>query len=134
MKESEFYKSTDYKALTSEERTVFRNVVTTLSEMGLFRVVDIPVIAGYARNVVLARIAARDVQRLGTVIKFQDRGCDKWKTNPAVDIMTRAQLAYEATAVKLGLTPTGRKRMKGEEKTVSEVEKFMRGFDNGSES
>ena len=111
--------STDYKALTESERTVFKQVVNTLSEAGTFRPADIPVIAGYARNVVLARIAAKDVQRLGTVIEFKDRGFTKYKTNPAVDIMTKAQLAYEATAIKLGLTPTGRKRLKGEEKVKS---------------
>lgn len=110
------FNSTDYKALTDAERTVFRNVVTTLSDQGLFRPVDVPVIAAYARNVVLARVAAKDVQRLGTVIEFKDRGFTKYKTNPAVDIMNKAQNAYEATAIKLGLTPTGRKRLKDFEK------------------
>jgi len=116
--------STDYKALTEAERTVFKQVVNTLSELGFFRYADIPVIAGYARNVVLARIAAKDIQRLGTVIEFKDRGFTKYKTNPAVDIMTKAQNAYEATAVKLGLTPTGRKRLKGEEREKSDSEKW----------
>ena len=116
--------STDYKALTEAERTVFKQVVNNLSEHGLFRFADIPVIAGSARNVVLARIAAKDVQRLGTVIEFKDRGFTKYKTNPAVDIMTKAQNAYEATAIKLGLTPTGRKRLKGEEKTKTDSEKW----------
>ena len=117
------YNSADYKALTEAERTVFRNMVSALSERGLFNPLDVPVIAAYARNVVLARIAARDVQRLGTVIEFEDRGYTKYKTNPAVDIMNKAQNAYEATAIKLGLTPTGRKRLKGEEKvkTASEA-------------
>ena len=117
------YNSADYKALTEAERTVFRNMVSALSERGLFNPLDVPVIAAYARNVVLARIAARDVQRLGTVIEFEDRGYTKYKTNPAVDIMYKAQAAYEATAIKLGLTPTGRKRLKGEEKvkTASEA-------------
>ena len=116
------YNSADYKALTEAERTVFRNMVSALSERGLFNPSDVPIIAAYARNVVLARIAARDVQRLGTVIEFQDRGFTKYKTNPAVDIMNKAQAAYEATAIKLGLTPTGRKRLKGEEKTKTASE------------
>ena len=116
------YNSADYKALTEAERTVFRNMVSALSERGLFNPLDVPVIAAYARNVVLARIAARDVQRLGTVIEFEDRGYTKYKTNPAVDIMYKAQAAYEATAIKLGLTPTGRKRLKGEEKVKSPSE------------
>ena len=116
------FNSADYKALTDAERTVFRNMVSALSERGLFNPLDVPVIAAYARNVVLARIAARDVQRLGTVIEFEDRGYTKYKTNPAVDIMNKAQAAYEATAIKLGLTPTGRKRLKGEEKTKTASE------------
>ncbi len=116
------YNSADYKALTEAERTVFRNMVTTLEERGLFSPSDVAIIAAYARNVVLARIAARDVQRLGTVIEFEDRGYTKYKTNPAVDIMNKAQAAYEATAIKLGLTPTGRKRLKDEEKTKSASE------------
>ena len=108
------YNSADFRSLTDAERTIFRNVVETLDGKGLFDVADVPVIAAYARNVVLARIAAKDVQKIGTVIEFQDRGCTKWKTNPAVDIMYKAQNAYEATAIKLGLTPTGRKRLKDE--------------------
>ena len=94
---------------------MFRSVVDNLDERGLFKLTDLPVIASYARNVVLARVAARDVERLGTVIEFKDRGCTKWKTNPAIEVMNKAQNAYEATAVRLGLTPTGRRRMKGEE-------------------
>ena len=127
------YGSTDYKALTDAERTVFRDVVKTLVERGLFLYADIPVIAGYARNVVLARVAARDVQKVGTVIEFQDRGCTKWKVNPAVDIMTRAQTAYESTAIRLGLTPTGRKRLKGEEKMATALESFMEKLKDGSQ-
>jgi P27 family predicted phage terminase small subunit len=108
------YKSTDYRSLTETARTVFKNVCEVLDERGLFHVEDVPIIAGYARNVVLARVAARDIERLGTVIEYMDRGYKMVKTNPAVDIMNKAQNAYEATAVKLGLTPTGRKRLKGE--------------------
>ena len=117
------YNSTDYRGLTDAARTVFRNVCETLDERGLFHVESVPIIAGYARNVVLARVAARDIERLGTVIEYQDRGYMMVKTNPAVDIMNKAQNAYEATAIKLGLTPTGRKRLKGEEKakTASEA-------------
>ena len=118
----EIYGTADYKSLTKPERTVFKNLVEVLSERGLFHAEDIPIIAGYARNVVLARVAARDVQRLGTVIEFEDRGYKKVKTNPAVDIMRKAQDAYEDTAIKLGLTPTGRKRLKGEEKTKTASE------------
>ena len=58
------------------------------------------------------------------MIEFKDRGCTKWKTNPAVMIMTQAQNAYEATAIRLGLTPTGRKRLKGEERLKTASEKW----------
>ena len=123
------FNSGDFKSLTKPEQTIFRNVVELLDQKGLLDPADAPVIAGYARNVVLARIAAKDVQRMGTVIAFQDRGCDKWKINPAVDILQRAQAAYEATAVKLGLTPTGRKRLKGEGKPKkSKLEEFNEQF------
>lgn len=116
------YNSTDYRGLTEAARTVFRNVCETLDERGLFHVECVPIIASYARNVVLARVAARDIERLGTVIEYVDRGYTMVKTNPAVDIMNKAQNAYEATAIKLGLTPTGRKRLKGEEKTKTASE------------
>ena len=70
-----------------------------------------------------SRVAARDIEKYGSVIEYEDRGYRMVKTNPAVDIMNKAQNAYEATAIKLGLTPTGRKRLKGEEKvkTASEA-------------
>ena len=125
------FNSGDFKSLTKPEQTIFREVVDTLDRKGLLDVADVPVIASYARNVVLARIAAKDVQRLGTVIEFKDRGCTKWKTNPAVDIMNKAQNAYEATAIKLGLTPTGRKRLKGEGKPKkTKLEEFNEQFSN----
>ena len=124
------YNSADFKSLTEKERTVFRQVVDNLDERGLFSTADIPVIAGYARNVVLARTAAKDIEKLGTVIKFLDRGCEKYKTNPAVDIMNKAQMAYQDTAIKLGLTPTGAKRLKGEGKPKkSALEAFDEEFE-----
>lgn len=110
------FNSTDYKSLTDSERTVFKNVVEALDAQGLFKSEDTPIIASYARNVVLARTAARDVERIGTVIEFKDRGFTKYKENPAVGVMQKAQNAYEATGLKLGLMPAGRKRMKGEGK------------------
>lgn len=132
MNNLEIYGTPDYKVLTGPERTVFKNAVEALSEKGLFRLEDIAVIAGYARNVVLARTASRDVQRLGTVITFKDRGCTKYKTNPAVDIMRKAQNDYEDTAIKLGLTPTGRKRLKGEGKAPkTELDRFMETMSDG---
>ena len=100
-----------------------------LDQKGLLDPADVPVIASYARNVVLARTAAKDVQKLGTVIEFKDRGCTKYKTNPAVEIMGKAQNDYESTAIKLGLTPTGRKRLKGEGKPKkTKLEEFNEQF------
>ena len=47
----------------------------------------------------------------------------KKKQNPAVDILQKAQISMEKTAALLGLTPTGRKRLKDEQniKTASEA-------------
>jgi hypothetical protein len=43
--------------------------------------------------------------------------------------MNKAQNAYEATAIKLGLTPTGRKRLKGEGKPKkTKLEEFNEQF------
>lgn len=114
MTKNKIYNSTDYRSLTPAERTVFKGVIETLTERGLLDEGDLPVIAAYARNVVLARVAARDVEKHGAVIEFEDRGYKKYKANPAIAIMNQAQTAYLATALKLGLTPTGRKRLKGE--------------------
>ena len=111
----EVFNMTDYKVLIETEKTVFRSTVKTLQERGLFSLADVPVIASYARNVVLARSAAKDIQKLGTVIQFKDRGFVKYKSNPAVAVLHQAQTSYEATAIRLGLTPTGRKRLKSEE-------------------
>lgn len=125
------FNSGDFKSLTKPEQTIFRDVVSVLDQKGLLDPADAPVIASYARNVVLARTAAKDVQKLGTVIEFQDRGCTKYKTNPAVEIMGKAQNDYESTAIKLGLTPTGRKRLKGEGKPKkSALDKFNEQFDD----
>ena len=125
------FNSGDFKSLTKPEQTIFRDVVSVLDQKGLLDPADAPVIASYARNVVLARTAAKDVQKLGTVIEFTDRGCTKYKTNPAVEIMGKAQNDYESTAIKLGLTPTGRKRLKGEGKPKkSALDKFNEQFDD----
>lgn len=125
------FNSGDFKSLTKPEQTIFRDVVSVLDQKGLLDPADAPVIASYARNVVLARTAAKDVQKLGTVIEFKDRGCTKYKTNPAVEIMGKAQNDYESTAIKLGLTPTGRKRLKGEGKPKkSALDKFNEQFND----
>ena len=125
------FNSGDFKSLTKPEQTIFRDVVSVLDQKGLLDPADAPVIASYARNVVLARTAGKDVQKLGTVIEFKDRGCTKYKTNPAVEIMGKAQNDYESTAIKLGLTPTGRKRLKGEGKPKkSALDKFNEQFND----
>ena len=125
------FNSGDFKSLTKPEQTIFRDVVSVLDQKGLLDPADVPVIASYARNVVLARTAAKDVQKLGTVIELKDRGCTKYKTNPAVEIMGKAQNDYESTAIKLGLTPTGRKRLKGEGKPKkSALDKFNEQFND----
>jgi len=107
------YSSADYKGLTDQERRIFMNVVQDNSE--LLRPTDAPVLASYARNVNIARKAAEEVEKYGVLITVEDkyRG-EKLAENPAVGILHRAQDAMERSALKLGLTPTGRKRLKGE--------------------
>lgn len=131
------FNSGDYKSLSDSQRRVFRQVVDELEERELFRKTDISVIAAYSRNVVIARLASKELDRNGIVITEEDKyHGKKTKQNPAVDILQRAQTAMEKTAALLGLTPTGRKRLKGEGKAVgkSDLEKFMDGLTNDSKA
>lgn len=124
------YSTSDYLGLSEAERRVFKSVVDMMTEKGLFEKTDVPLVASYARNVVLAREAAEAIATHGLLIEVTDkyRGVTV-KTNPAVDIMNKAQNAYEATAIKLGLTPTGRKRLKGEGKPKkTKLEEFNEQF------
>lgn len=111
---NKIYNSPDYRSLTPAARSVFKQVVETLTEKGLFDESDMPVIASYARNVVLARVAAEDIEKHGAVITYIERGFEHVKTNPAITVMSQAQKSYLDIAVKLGLTPAGRKKLKGE--------------------
>ena len=122
----------DYIGLSEAERQVFKSVIGSMAEKGLFEKTDVPLVAFYARNIVLAREAAKAIASHGLLVEVEDkyRGTTL-KTNPAVDIMNKAQNAAEATAIKLGLTPTGRKRMKGEGKPKkSALEKFNEEFND----
>jgi P27 family predicted phage terminase small subunit len=107
-------------------------VVEDLDERGLLKVSDVPIIASYARNVLLARLASRELEKRGILLDEQDKYHGvKTKQNPAVDILQRAQSAMEKTAIQLGLTPTGRKRLKGEEQVKSPLDAFMEEVGNG---
>ncbi|MBQ4306565.1 MAG: P27 family phage terminase small subunit [Bacteroidales bacterium] len=94
-----------------------------LESRDLFRTTDTSIIASYSRNVILAREASKEIEKRGILIDEDDnyRGV-KVKKNPAVEILQVAQKAMEETAIRLGLTPTGRKRLKDEEKTKSASE------------
>ena len=73
---------------------------------------------------VLARLASKELDKNGIMLSEEDKYHGvKTKQNPAVDILQKAQTAMEKTAALLGLTPTGRKRIKDEEriKTASEA-------------
>ena len=96
------FNSGDFKSLSDSQRRIFRQVVEDLDERGIFRPTDVAIIASYARNVILARLASKEL---------------------AVDILQKAQISMEKTAALLGLTPTGRKRLKDEQniKTASEA-------------
>lgn len=117
------YSSGDYRSLSDAQKRIFKQVVEDLESRDLFRSTDISVIASYSRNVILARLASREIERHGIVLEEADKYHGvKMKQNPAVDILQKAQRAMEDTAIRLGLTPTGRKRLKAEEKlrTASE--------------
>lgn len=119
------YSSGDYRSLSDAQKRIFRQTVEDLDARGLFQPADVSIIASYARNVVLARLASRELEKYGILLKEDDRyHGTKIKQNPAADILQRAQKAMEDTAVKLGLTPTGRKRLKGEEKIKSASEEW----------
>ena len=72
----------------------------------------------------LARLASKELDKNGIMLSEEDKYHGvKTKQNPAVDILQKAQTAMEKTAALLGLTPTGRKRLKDEQniKTASEA-------------
>ena len=117
------FNSGDYKSLSDAQRRIFRQVVDDLESRDLFRTTDTSIIASYSRNVILAREASKEIEKRGILIDEDDnyRGV-KVKKNPAVEILQVAQKAMEETAIRLGLTPTGRKRLKDEEKTKSASE------------
>lgn len=119
------FNSGDYKSLSDAQRRIFRQVVEDLDARDLFRETDVPIIASYSRNVLLARLASKELEKSGIMITEVDKyHGKKTKQNPAVDILQKAQISMEKTAAILGLTPTGRKRMKGEEKVKSASEEW----------
>lgn len=118
------YNSGDYRSLSDSQRRIFRQVVDDLDARGLFRVTDVAIIASYSRNVMLARLASKELDKNGIMLTEEDKyHGTKTKQNPAVDVLQKAQTAMEKTAALLGLTPTGRKRLKDEQniKNASEA-------------
>ena len=117
------FNSGDYRSLSDSQRRIFRQVVDDLDARGLFRATDVSIIASYSRNVILAREASKEIEKRGILIDEDDnyRGT-KVKKNPAVEILQVAPKAMEDTAIRLGLTPTGRKKLKDEEKTKTASE------------
>lgn len=118
------FSSGDYRSLTDAQKRVFRQVIEDLDGRGLFKATDISVIASYSRNVILARLASKELEKHGILIAEEDKyHGTKLKQNPAVDILQKTQRAMEDTAIRIGLTPTGRKRLRDEasEKSASEV-------------
>ena len=102
------FNSGDFKSLSDSQRRIFRQVVEDLDERGIFRPTDVAV---------LARLASKELEKNGIMITEVDKyHGEKKKQNPAVDILQKAQISMEKTAALLGLTPTGRKRLKDEQK------------------
>ena len=107
------YGSADYRSLTDAQRRVFRAVVSELDSRQLLRATDASVVASYSRNVTLARAASTEIEKHGVTLEQDDKYHGKIiKENPAVSILLRAQKSMEDTAIRLGLTPTGRKKLK----------------------
>lgn len=127
---NEIYATADYVGLSEAERVVFRSVVKTMQDLGLFEPSDAPLVASYARSVVLARKAAECIEEKGVLLEEEDKyKGKKTKENPAVNILQKAQNAMESIGAKLGLSPTGRKRLKGEGKPKkTELELFNEQF------
>ena len=118
------FSSGDYRSLTDKQKHIFRDVVTELDSRNMLRVTDVPVIASYARNAVISRLACEELEAHGLVLVEEDKyHGKKSKENPAFSIYNRAQSAIERTAALLGLTPTGRKRLSDFEqpKTASDA-------------
>ena len=133
-KKHRVFNSGDFKSLSDSQRRIFRQVVEDLDERGLFQPTDVAIIASYARNVVLARLASKELEKNGIMITEVDKyhGAKK-KQNPAVDILQKAQISMEKTVALLGLTPTGRKRMKGEgAPEKSELDNFIEKLNDGN--
>lgn len=124
----QMYSSADYRGLTDKERRIFQSVIR--DNATLLRPADAPMLASYARNVNLARKAAEEIEQSGVMITVVDRyHGERRAENPAVGILQRAQAAYESTGIKLGITPTGRKRLKGEGTPVKdEADEFIEGL------
>ena len=127
------YNSGDYRSLSDSQRREFRHVVEDLDGRGLLKVTDVPIIASYARNVLLARLASKELEKRGILLVEEDKyHGTKVKQNPAVDVLQRAQRALEDTAIRLGITPTGRKRLPGDGQKKSELDTFMEEMNHGS--
>ena len=126
-KELSVFATADYKGLSEEERNIFKSVVREMSQKGIFSRTDAPVIASYSRNVVLARLAMLEVAKYGVLIKETDNyHGEKLRENPAISILNKAQRAYEDSALRLGLTPAGRKKVGAEyKKEKSPLEEWM---------
>lgn len=107
------YNGADYRSLTKAEQTAFRNIVAELDERQLLRATDAPIIASYARQSVLARVASKEVQERGVTIAQEDKYHGTiYKTNPSWIALQQAEKAMREAALTLGLTPTGRKRVR----------------------
>ena len=57
------FNSGDFKSLSDSQRRIFRQVVEDLDERGIFRPTDVAIIASYARNVILARLASKELEK-----------------------------------------------------------------------
>ena len=118
-------RTTSYLSLGESARTEYMKVCRYMMAQGTLKTCDLPVVATYAQAQIDIRKAQEEIDKYGMTVEVIDRyGHKKREVNPAVKIKRDAERQVGVLAVLLGFTPTGRKRLKGEEtppKSASEV-------------
>jgi P27 family predicted phage terminase small subunit len=117
-------RTTSFLSLGDDARKEFEKTCRFLIAKGTLRSCDLPLVASYAQAQIDIRTARKSIDDLGMVLKGIDRyGNPKYDANPAVKIRRDAEKRLESFALTFGITPLGKKRLKGEEppkKTASE--------------
>lgn len=117
-------RTTSFLGLGDDARKEYEKTCRYLIWKGTLRSCDLPLVAAYAQDQITMRDAQKHIKDHGLVLKGKDRyGNDKYDPNPAVKIRNDAAKRMESFALMFGISPLGKKRLKGEEppkKTASE--------------